>query len=164
MRNYHPPFRTEVLLTVLILTGLFACKSDKEEPIPNEVQGDWQLTAVKSDPAYTTRGIALTDLLAGFSLVGDTCPSQLTFTFRESGTVQVSGPDECKSTSEQILGLLEIDNTTTWKRQGDQLVLTTGANELSADLQVSETTMTLTSNRLLDDGITHDISVIFQRL
>lgn len=154
------------VFTYLLIFGLLstaACKKDDAEP-QDGVQGKWQVSSIKLQPAYIFSGFPVTDYIATLSLIGDTCPQKVTFEFRGDKSVSVTAPDECKSTKENLTSLAGIGAGTTWKNENNKLMLTTGGNTISSDLAVDASTMTLNSQGLLDDGITRQITVSFKRL
>lgn len=155
--------RAFTYLLILGLISMAACK--KKDVEPNDgVQGKWQVTSIKLNPAYVVSGIAVTDYIAALSLIGDTCPQKIAFEFKADKSVSVTAPDECKNTKESLTSFAGIGAGTTWKNENNMLMLTTGSNTVSSDLAVDASTMTLSSQGTLDDGKTRQITVAFKRL
>lgn len=165
MKTPHLKFRSlSSLVVVFALLSMVACKKDSDPAPKDGVEGNWQITAITFNPVYVLNGIPITDLIPVYALQGNTCPSKTTFAFKADGNVNISAPTECKDTKEQLTSLLGIDNTTTWKKDTNKLLLKTGASSLQADLTVDKTNMTLADSRVLDDGKTHTISFVFKRM
>ena len=165
MKTPRLKFRSMSSLVVLLaLMSLVACKKDSDPTPKDGVEGNWQITAITFNPVYVNNGIPIGDLLPIYALQGNTCPSKTTFAFKGDGSVNVSAPTECKDTKDELTTLLEIDNTTTWTKDNNKLLLKTGGSTLQADLTVDKTSMTLAGSQPLDDGKTHTISFVFKRI
>jgi len=160
-----PSLISRVFTYILIfgLISMAACKKDDAKP-QDGVQGKWQVSSIKLQPAYVFSGFPVTDYIAALSLIGDTCPQKITFEFKGDKSVSVTAPDECKNTKENLTSLAGIGAGTTWKNENNKLMLTTGSNTISSDLAVDASTMTLNSQGILDDGLTRQITVSFKRL
>ncbi|GHB53678.1 lipocalin family protein [Persicitalea jodogahamensis] len=155
--------------TYLLIFGLIsmaACKKDDDATPKDGVEGSWQVTSIKLDPAYIITGIPVpvTDFIAALALIGDTCPQNIVFEFNANKSVNVTAPDECKATKENLMNLAGIGANTTWKSENDMLILTTGSSTVSSDLAVNASTMTLITQGMLDDGKSHKITVGFKRI
>ena len=162
-RSKHPFNWTSSLMVFFLLASLTACKKDSDPaPSPsNGVEGNWQITAIKIAPAYS----GISDYLAVYTLTGDTCPSQTTFSFKSNNSLEVTAPASCTATKDELNDFLGVDNTTTWKQDNNQLILTTGSSVQTADLTVDATTMSIAESGLdLGDNAPHTVTFVFKRI
>lgn len=161
MKTSHAKFRSMSSLVVLFaLLSMVACKKDSDPAPQNGVEGSWQITAINIAPTFNGIG----DYLAIYTLSGDTCPSQTTFNFKSNNSLEITAPAACNATKNELIDLIGINNTTTWKVDNNKLTLTTGTTVQTFDLTVDSTTMSIAqSNIALPDGKTHTITFVFKR-
>ncbi len=150
---------TSTAVFFFLLVGLGACKKDSD-PTPTGVAGSWELTAINIVPAFS----GISDYLAIYTLSGDKCPSQISFNFKANGSLEITAPATCTDTKNELIDLIGIDNTSTWKEDNNQLILTTGSSVMPVDLSVNSTTMSLgLKDLLLSDNVKHSITFVFKR-
>ncbi len=148
-------------MVLFILASLTACKKDSDPAPSTSVEGSWQITAIKIVPSYS----GISDYLAYYTLIGDTCPSQITFNFKANNSLEIVAPATCTDTKDELSELLGVNNTTTWEIDGQQLILTTAGFEFPADLTVDATTMSLGQSGLdLGDNTDRTVTFVFKRL
>lgn len=144
-----------------ILASLTACKKDSDPAPSNGVEGNWQITAIKIAPAFS----GISDYFAYYTLIGDTCPPQTTFSFKSNNSLEITAPATCTATKDELNTLLGVNNTTTWKEENNQLILTTGGVAMPVDLTVDATTMSLAQSGLdLGDNVAHTVTFVFKRI
>lgn len=150
------------LIVLFALLSMVACKKKSDDPAPQGgVEGNWQITAINIVPAFS----GVSDYLAIYTLKGDNCPSQIAFNFKANNTVEITAPATCTKTKDELNDLIGINNTTTWKENNNQLILTTGTFVQSADVTVNATTMSLAQSNLdLADNQKHTVTFVFKRL
>lgn len=160
-RSKHLFGWTSYLVVFFILASLTGCKKDSDPAPSKGVEGNWQITAVKIVPAFS----GISDYLAVYALKGDTCPSQTMFSFKSNNSLEVTAPAACTATKEELSDLIGVNNTTTWKKDNNKLILTTGSFVETVDLTVDATTMSLAASDLdLGDKMAHTVTFVFKRI
>jgi transcriptional/translational regulatory protein YebC/TACO1 len=141
---------------------MVACKKDSDDPAPqNGVEGTWQLTALTFNPAFN----GITDYVSALQATGNTCASQINFVFNNNGSITINSPNTCTDTKDLFMQSLGINSSTTWKVEGDKLVLTTGTDVTQINLSVNQSTMTLTDTGAIPPATTvYTVTFSFKRV
>lgn len=150
------------LMVLFALLSMVACKKDSDDPAPQTgVEGTWQLTALNFNPAFN----GITDYVAALTATGNTCANQINFTFNNNGSITINSPATCNDTKDLFTQSLGINNSTTWKVEGDKLVLTTGTDVTQINLSVNQSTMTLTDTGAIPPATTvYTVTFSFKRV
>ena len=85
------------------------------------VEGNYKLSALKADPKIQ----GFEDLLPVYSLIiGTTCLSDITVSFKSGGVVTTDTPVSCKTNSDDITQATGIDSNSKWALAGTKLTIT----------------------------------------
>lgn len=161
-----PPLKFRSLSSLIVafaLLSMVACKKDSDDPAPNGkdgVEGSWQITALKVSPAQN----GIVDYIPLINaLLGNDCFTKLTFNFKANGTIEGSAPAGCQGAEDTASDQVGINDTTTWKIEGNKLILTSGTDRTEYDLDVNKNTMSL-SEKEVEDGVTYTYTLEFKRV
>ncbi|MPR35600.1 lipocalin family protein [Salmonirosea aquatica] len=153
---------TTLLMALLVMAALVGCKKDSD-PSPSGsdgVEGNWQITGIKVSPAQN----GITDFVPLINaLAGNDCFTRLTLIFKGDGTIDGKAPAGCESAEETASDQVGIEETTTWKVEGNKLILTTGTDRTEYDLSVNKSTMSL-SQQEVDAGVTYTYTLELKRV
>lgn len=142
----------KVLLVRLMAWGLVvvmplwfgSCKKDTIEavtPTTASVEGNYKVNALKANPKIQ----GFEDLLPVYSLlIGSTCLSDITVSFKSGGVVSTDSPASCQSNSDDITEATGIDNNSKWVLNGTKLTITDSDKTATAyDVSFTATNMQL---------------------
>lgn len=111
-------------LVVVMPLWFGSCKKDSNEsvtPTAASVEGSYKLSALKVNPKIQD----FEDLLPVYSLlIGSTCLSDITVSFKSGGVVSTDSPASCQLNSDDITEATGIDNNSKWVLNGTKLTIT----------------------------------------
>ncbi len=162
MKNLMYRFRSTYLLLFVLAFATVACNNDND-PTPsggNGVEGSWNISAIKVDPAMD----GVSDYLQVINLfLGNDCLSRITFNFRGNGTLTGDVPKECQD-AEAAAEDFGVGQNSKWEVKGNKIVLTSGTDVSEYDLDVNKTTMGWSYSEVdEDDGKTYRYTIEFKR-
>ncbi|MCY7360273.1 MAG: lipocalin family protein [Rudanella sp.] len=139
---------------------------------PETIEGIWKISAIKLNPGIDVPPLGkVTDLLTAYGLLRTTtCLTDVTFTFKNDGTVTSSNPTSCKDNVAEIKQQTGIDlaGASKWSLTGDQLTVTAADNtKLMATSTIMNGVMTWTYKRtILFNAVstTQDITFEYKRV
>lgn len=101
-----------------------SCKKDSSEtvnPTTASVEGNYKVSALKANPKIQ----GFDDLLPVYSLlIGTTCLSDITVSFKSGGVVSTDSPTSCQSNGDDITQATGIDSNSKWVLNGTKLTIT----------------------------------------
>ncbi|MBC3788982.1 lipocalin family protein [Spirosoma utsteinense] len=101
-----------------------SCKKDAGEtvtPTATSIEGNYKVSALKVNPKVQ----GFEDLLPVYSLlIGTTCLSDITVSFKSGGVVSTDSPASCQSNSDDIANATGIDSNSKWVSSGTKLTIT----------------------------------------
>ncbi|GAB2766872.1 hypothetical protein GCM10027275_06240 [Rhabdobacter roseus] len=160
------PFKrtTKYLLVGLLMLSAWACNKDND-PSPKNVEGSWNIAALKVSPALPGGD----DMLPILNFVlGNDCLSRITFTFKKGGTLSGDAPADCLGSTESVEEF--FDPTASWRVEGNKIILTSDGEVSRYDLEVNGNTMRWTDEEqiAIEDEDTgqetlHKITLEFKR-
>jgi hypothetical protein len=135
---------------------------------PETIAGTWKISTIKLNPGIDVPPLGkVTDLLTAYGLLRtSTCLNDVTFTFKNDGTVTSSNPASCKDNVAEIKQQTGIDlvGTNKWSLTGDQLTVTAADNtKLTTTSTIANGVMTWTYKRaILFNGVTSNQDITFE--
>ncbi|TAE33952.1 MAG: hypothetical protein EAZ91_01165 [Cytophagales bacterium] len=172
-RTQMQPMRLNRLFTYALLFSLplwlANCGgSGNGTDVTPTVEGSWKLSALRLDPGITVAPIGrVTDLFTAFTLATNSpCLTDLTFTFKNDGTMTTNNPQTCQDHTTTIKNQtgINITGTTKWSQTGDQLTLTAAdGTKVTAKSTLTGTGMTWAYSGSFTDptGVTSQQTVTF---
>ncbi|QJW88719.1 lipocalin family protein [Spirosoma taeanense] len=117
--------RLLALMLVIALPMWFgSCKKDGTEavmPTNTSVEGNYKVSAIKVDPKIE----GFDDILPLYSLLlGNTCLTDITISFKSNGTITTDYPPSCQSAGDDISDATGIDSDSKWALNGSKLTIT----------------------------------------
>lgn len=157
---YQPKVTRLFAFALLVSLPLFLANCGGKgdgDATPNSIEGSWKITAMKLDPGIDAGPPVgkVTDLLAFFTLyTQSTCLSDITFTFKNDGTMVSDNPASCKASATAIEDQTGIDvsGVSKWSLTGDQLTVTNpdGTKQVTT-AKISGNTMSWSYKDTVDD-------------
>ncbi|GAA4449879.1 hypothetical protein GCM10023189_09660 [Nibrella saemangeumensis] len=137
------------IMTMLVLSvAVVGCKKDNTEidptPSKSSVEGTWKMTGMKVNPAIDLgTGQTFTDIMDLLKLIPEgeqavACLKDTKITFQKSGKVTAAASPACQSDEDTGMG---VEDNSSWKVQGDKIILTDSDGPSEYDLSVSGSTM-----------------------
>lgn len=115
------------------LTLFFSgCKKENDEVSPAAVEGRWNITAYRINPALDLGPLGKIDNLVTFfnGLTGTTCFTDVTLTFKSGGTIETDNPQSCKDINEDAVEeQTGFDETSKWALDGTKLTVSSSSGE-----------------------------------
>jgi hypothetical protein len=144
----------------LFLGSFVACKKDTD-PTPDEsgMEGSWQITSITIKPAQN----GISDALAFYNgFAGNQCLSTIRFSFKTRGKIETVVPSGCEGAKAAAEIQLGLNDSTTWKTNGDKLTLTsTSTNEYT--FKVDGSIMNWTYTTVDASGANYTYLFVFKR-
>lgn len=150
------------LKALVAMLGLLAicatsCKKDKDDDSKTELltDGNWQMTALTSDPAFDWFGTPVTNVYAQLPA----CIKDDLTVFKTNGTVNFDeGPSKCETNDPQT-------TSGTWALSADEKVLsvTTDGETESWNIDELKGSTFKAKYEVEEGGLTYTFSVVFQK-
>ena len=109
-------------LVVALPLWFSSCKkSDNNDTVtPTTIEGNYKISALKASPKILGQ---FDDLLAlAPQILGSTCLTDITLSFKSGGTVTTDTPATC--TSVDVSDVTGVDGTSKWSQSGNKLTIT----------------------------------------
>jgi hypothetical protein len=157
----HSTMKSISFKALLAMFGLLAiistsCKKDKDESKTDLLTGgNWQMSALTSDPAFDWFGTPVTNIYAQLPA----CIKDDLTVFKTNGTVNFDeGPSKCETNDPQT-------TTGTWALSTDEKVLsvTTDGETESWNIEELKGNTFKAHYEIQEDGVTYTLSVVYQK-
>ncbi|GAB2566299.1 lipocalin family protein [Spirosoma areae] len=125
MKKLLLPRLLSFALMIALSVWLDSCKKEDDpgaQPTPTTVEGNYKITALKASPKLLGQ---FEDLLGVAPLVlGTSCLSDLTVTFKTGGDVTTDNPASCQKSAVPASMITGIDASSKWVLNGTKLTVT----------------------------------------
>ncbi|GAB3691623.1 hypothetical protein GCM10027592_09790 [Spirosoma flavus] len=126
MRNLRFSRLFAYVLLVAVPFWFNACKKDDNTTTPtpsNSVEGTYKVSALQASPAVLGQ---FSDLLSAAPLVlGTSCLTDVSITFKTGGTVSTDNPTSCQQSKIPASSITGVDAASKWSQSGSTLSVTT---------------------------------------